>query len=110
MKTSGVAAGRGGRRGRDLLSPTDATGSRTAYVRSGPEFATAVADPSVGTVRLAQPSISVTVTDWASGAGSQPLPLVLTRNVTVEGDPALGAWPIIDFENAKGVVRAWCRR
>ncbi len=91
---------------RTMSSSLTGVVSRTVPVKSGPEFATAMADPGVGVIRLASMVVSITMDDWNSiNSSENPLPLVLTRNVTIEGDPGLADWPALDFNGAKRVVR-----
>ncbi len=78
----------------------------TAIVDNGRKFAAAMANKNVGTILVRRYALVVNDIDFAG----LPLPVLLTRNITVRGDvAALEYWPFL-FLNGSHKVGAWVIR
>ncbi|GIM09866.1 hypothetical protein Vretimale_13672 [Volvox reticuliferus] len=86
-------------RGRSLLSKEDAV----AFVANAQQFVLALADQAVNLVVITAAVVNVSSAAWTSSGVS--LPVLLNRNITVEGDPRFVEWPVMNFNNVKGVAR-----
>ncbi|EFJ51195.1 hypothetical protein VOLCADRAFT_88027 [Volvox carteri f. nagariensis] len=77
--------------------------SDVSNVKNGPEFVAAFANPSVRYLRISSPEVNVLFSDW--GSGDFKPPLVLKRDIVIEGNPEMPYWPTINLRDAPGVVR-----
>ncbi|KAG2497082.1 hypothetical protein HYH03_005076 [Edaphochlamys debaryana] len=71
------------------------------YVHTGRELAAAIADPTVADVYIGVPFLNLTDSDWE---GVQPLPVPLSRNLTLTGAPELPEWPLLVLWSTRKVL------